>query len=104
LGTSAFRFLILVKEAMEGYPHLPGPSQPSLGVMVAADGSQRPLAFYHFHDFTMFNFTMLVPDELLKDPVSGSKNEVRTADDVLKYFHGFREGIKALCRSVRHEH
>lgn len=85
---------------METYPHLPGPDQPSLGIMVAADGSQRSLAFYPYRDFTMFNFIMLVPDALLKDPISGSKSEIRTADDVLEYFHDFPEGIKDLCRSV----
>lgn len=68
--------------------------------MVAADGSQRSLAFYPFRNFTMFNFIMLVPDELLKDPVSESKNEIRIADDALEYFHDFPEGIKALCRSA----
>lgn len=99
-GTSAFRFVIPAKEAMEIYPHLPGPNQPSLGIMVAADGSQRSLAFYPFRDFTMFNFIMLVPDNLLKDPVSGSKNELRSAEDVLVYFHDFPEGIKAILRSV----
>lgn len=99
-GTSAFRFVVPAKEAMEIYPHLPGPSQPSLGIMVAADGSQRSLAFYPFRDFTMFNFIMLVPDNLLKDPVSGSKNEVRTAEDVIVYFHDFPGGIKAILRSV----
>ncbi|KAH9216872.1 hypothetical protein DL95DRAFT_522348 [Leptodontidium sp. 2 PMI_412] len=97
-GTSAFRFVIPAKEAMEIYPHLPGPNQPSLGIMVAADGSQRSLAFYPFRDFTMFNFIMLVPDNLLKDPVSGSKNELRSAEDVLVYFHDFPEGIKAILR------
>lgn len=80
------------------YPHLPGPDQASLGIMVAADGSQRSLAFYPFKDFTMFNFIVLVPDDLLKDPVSGSKNEERSAEDVIEYFQDFPEGIKSLFK------
>lgn len=97
-GTSAFRFVLPAKEAMAAYPHLPGPDAPSLGIMVAADGSQRSLAFYPFKDFTMFNFIVLVPDDLLKDPVSGSKNEERSAEDVIEYFQDFPEGIKSLFK------
>jgi hypothetical protein len=66
--------------------------------MVAADGSQRSLCFYPFRDFTMFNVIVLVPDALLKDPVSGSKSDTRTAEDVLEYFQDFQDTIKGLFK------